>query len=153
MTDTGRLPALLILLLVAGCGGPTRTAGTRGVAARDLSVFSVAQLPKASPVQIHTVQFKGDGEAYEIGKGRDFYLLPRDQAASFTLSARIPKAGGGIAGMFIPKGALTLPGPRDVPLGAMAAGKTYELIRPDEGFDFAELLQGGGFSLVREKGK
>ena len=146
-----RCPAavLLAVLLVGGCG-PTRTAGTAGMAARDLAVFSVPALPAASPVQIRTIQFDGAGDAYKVGKGRDFYLLPGDRTASFTLKARIPGVGGTIAGVFIPKDGLTFPGPRDLPLGTLSAGKTYELIRPDE--DFGLLLLGrDGLSLAREK--
>ena len=149
MDDARRFAALLLLLFAAGCGGPTRTAGTRGVDAADLSVFSVAQLPRESPVQIRTIRFDGAGPAYKVGNGRDFYLPPRDHTASFTLEARLPKIGGGIAGLFIPKRDLTFPGPRAVPLGTLAAGKTYELIRPAE--DFADLLQSGRLALVREK--
>lgn len=153
MNDSRRLAALLILF-VAGCGGPTRTAGTRGLAAEDLSVFSIAQLPRESPVQILTIQFDGTGDEYEIGKRRDFYLVPRDHTASFTLAVRAPRMGGAmgtIAGLFMPKTALAFPGPRDVPLGTMAAGKTYELVRPAEDFD--KMLQDGQLSVVREKGK
>lgn len=144
-----RLAALLILSL-AGCGGPTRTAGTSGLAAKDLSVLSIAQLPKETHLQIRTIQFDGAGEEYEVGKRRDFYLQPSDHTASFTLTAILPDAPG-IAGWFIPKGGLTVPGPKDIPLGAMTAGKTYELATPTEGFD--KMLQGGQLSLVREKRK
>jgi hypothetical protein len=152
MIDFRPVAALLALGFLAGCGGPTRTAGTRGLAAEDLSVFSLAQLPPESPVQIRAIRFDGAGDEYEVGKrGRDFYLLPRDHTASFTLTARLPEGGGRIAGMFIPEDALTLPSPRDIPLGTLEAGKTYELVRPAE--DFAKMLQGGRLSLVREKGK
>ena len=150
MTNASPLAALLILF-VAGCG-PTRTAGTRGLAAKDLSILSVAQLPRESPVQLRTIQFGDSAEQYQIGKGRDFYLLPRDQAASVTLLARVPKGGGAmgkLAGVFLPKTALSLPGPTNIPLGPLSPGKTYELARRAE--DFAQMLQGGGFSLVREK--
>ena len=142
--------AAWLVMFLAGCGGPTRTAGTSGLAAKDLSVLSIPQLPKETHLQIRTIQFDGAGEEYKIGKRRDFYLQPRDHTASFTLAAVIPEAGG-IAGWFIPKGGLTFPGPKDIPLGAMTAGKAYELAPPAEGFE--KMLQGGGLSLVREKGK
>ena len=151
MNDPRRPAALLILLLVAGCGGPTRTAGTSGVAAKDLSVLSVPPLPAVSPVQIRTIRFDGAGDEYEVGRCRDFYLLPGDRTASFTLTARVPGAGGAVARLFIPKGRLAFPGPRDVPLGTLAGGKAYELVRPAE--DFGLLLEGGRFSVVREKVK
>src|SRR4051795_1512601 len=126
--------AVGLILFLAGCGGPTRTAGTSGGAAKDLSVLSIAQLPKETHLQIHSIQFDGAGEEYKIGSRRDFYLRPQDHTASFTLAAIIP-GGGGIAGWFIPKGGLTIPGPKDIPLGAMTAGKTYELAPPAEGFE------------------
>jgi hypothetical protein len=152
MTTT-RLFAALLILFVVGCG-PTRTAGTRGVAAKDLSVLSIAQLPRESPVQLRTIQFGDAGEQYKIGKGRDFYLLPRDQTASVTLLARVPKGGGAmgkLAGVLLPNGALTIPGPTNIPLGPLSPGKTYELAGSAE--DFAGMLQNGGLSLVREKTK
>jgi hypothetical protein len=46
---------------------------------------------------------------------------------------------------------LTLPPIKDVPLGLLTAGKSYELAHPAEGFD--TILQSGQLSLVREKGK
>jgi hypothetical protein len=146
----GHLAAWLILFL-AGCGGPTHTAGTSGLGAKNLSVLSIPQLPKESPVQVRTIQFDGAGDEYEIGQGRDFYLLPRDHTASFTFTAELPDMGGaGLAGWFIPK-KVNIPGPRQIPLGTMTAGKTYELALPTEGLD--DLLQSGELSLVREKGK
>ena len=152
MTDVRRLaPLLIILLAAAGCGGPTRTAGTAGLAAKDLSVVSVPGLPRASPVQIRTVRFDGTDEEYDVGKGRDFYLLPGDRAASFTLLVRPPGASGAIASKFIPNGGWNIHGPRNVPLGTLSAGKSYELVRPVEGF--GQLLQGNRFSLLREKQK
>src|SRR4051794_7515571 len=104
------LTALLLLSLAAGCGGPTRTAGTSGLAARDLSVLSIAQPPDEVHLKIHSIQFDGGGDKYEIGKHRDFYLLPRDHTASFTLVPSLPSVGG-LAGLLMPKGDLTLPGP------------------------------------------
>jgi hypothetical protein len=147
----GHLAAWLILFL-AGCGGPTHTAGTSGHAAKDLSVLSIPQLPKEAHVQIHTIQFDGAGDQYEIGKSRDFYLLPRDHTASLTFTAELPDMGGaaGLAGWFIPK-KVNIPGPGQIPLGTMTAGKTYELALPTEGMD--DLLQSGELSLVREKKK
>jgi len=147
-----RLSVILILFL-AGCGGPTHTSGTSGLAAQQLSVLSITQLPEEAPIQIQKVQFDGAGDQYEIGKSRDFYLLPREHTASFTLTASIPKEIGGMggaAGWFMPK-KVTLPPVKDVPLGLLTAGKTYELAHPAEGFD--TMLQSGQLSLVREKGK
>ncbi|MDB5326048.1 MAG: hypothetical protein JWM57_1617 [Phycisphaerales bacterium] len=143
-----------MILLLAGCGmvgcGPTHTAGTRGTAAKDLSILSIPQLPAVVPLRIETIQFDGAGEAYQVGKSRDFYLLPRDHTASFTFKAIIPGEAG-IPGWLVPQGALTFPGPKDIPLGEMTAGKTYELAFPQEGFD--KLMETGRLSLVREKGK
>jgi hypothetical protein len=142
-----------LILLLVGCGGPTHTAGTSGLAAKDLSVLSVMQLPEEAPIQIRTIQFDDAGDEYEIGKSRDFYLLPRDHTASFTLTASVPKEVGGMGGMagwFMPK-KVNLPAIRNVPLGALTAGKTYELAHPAEGFD--KMLENGQLSLVREKGK
>jgi hypothetical protein len=144
--------AAWLILFLAGCSGPTHTAGTSGRDAKELSVLSVVQLPEESPIQIRTIQFDGTGDEYEIGKSRDFYLLPRDHTASFTLTASVPKdigGMGGAAGWFMPK-KVNLPVIKDVPLGALSAGKTYELAHPAEGFD--KMLQSGGLSLVREKG-
>ena len=143
-----RLAALLILLL-AGCG-PTRTAGTSGLAAKDLAVLSIAQLPEETHLRIQTIQFDGAGDKYEIGNSHDFYLLPRDHTASFTLTAVVPSESG-VLGWLVPKDALTIPGPKDIPLGALTAGKIYELAPPAEGFD--KMLQSGELSLVREKQK
>jgi hypothetical protein len=142
------LLAAVLVVLFAGCG-PTRTAGTNGVAAKDLAVLSVPQLPKEAHVQIHTIQFDGSGEEYKIGKARDFYLLPRDHTASFTFKASVPDVG--MLGWLIPKDALIVAGPGNIPLGALAAGKTYELAAPTEGFD--KMLESGQLSLVREKAK
>jgi hypothetical protein len=50
----------------------------------------------------------------------------------------------------IPK-SVVLPGPRNIPLGALTAGKTYELALPTEGLD--KLIQSDQLSLVREKVK
>ncbi|HEY7120672.1 MAG TPA: hypothetical protein VH475_29075 [Tepidisphaeraceae bacterium] len=136
-----------LILLLVGCG-PTRTSGTSGLAAGELALFSIAQLPKESPLQIHTIQFDGGGEEYEVGEGRDFYLMPRDHTASFTLEAIVPKEAG-LLGSLVPKDARIIPGPRNIPLGAMSAGKAYELAPPAQGFD--KLLETGQFSLVREK--
>ena len=141
-----RLPALLVVFL-AGCGGPTHTAGTSGMAAKDLAVLSVPQLPAEYHVRIQTIQFDDAGDEYDIGKGRDFYLLPREHTASFTVSAVVP----GVGGMFVPNDALTLPGPKHIPLGTLSAGKSYELWTPAQGFD--RMLESGDFGLVREKGK
>ena len=78
---------------VGGGCGPARTAGTRGVAARDLAIVSIPQFPDESLVLLDTVRFnhgdakddKGDDkpggdktgdETYAVGRGKDFYLLP-----------------------------------------------------------------------------
>ena len=90
-THSRCLTAMLIVFLT-GCG-PTHTAGTSGMAAKDLAVLSVAQLPKEAHVQIHTIQFDGAGQEYEIGKSHDFYLLPSEHTASFTLHCQGPRYG------------------------------------------------------------
>ena len=154
-----RLPAasliVLPIILLVGCSGPTRTAGTSGVAAKDLSVLSISQLPEEAHIEIKSVQFDGKGDAYKIDKSRDFYLTPGDHTASFTLVARVPKMEGmaGLASWLIPKNAVTIPSPTEVPLGAVAAGKSYQLSPPTlESFD--KLLQdGGSLSLMQEKSK
>jgi hypothetical protein len=139
-----------LILLLVGCGGPTRTSGTSGLAAGELAVLSIPQLPKESHLQIHTIQFDGAGDEYKVGDGRDFYLLPRDHTASFTLEAIVPKEVG-FLGSLLPKDATIIPGPRNIPLGAMSAGKAYELAPPAQGFD--KILETGQLSLVREKEK
>jgi len=139
------LAASLIVLLI-GCG-PTHTPGTRGAAAKDLAILSIAQLPDVVHVQIHSVQFDDQGDQFSIGNGRDFYLTPGKHTASFTFIGRVP----GPAGLFVPKDALTFKGPIAVPLGAFAAGKEYELAPTVDGFD--KLMQQGELSLVREKEK
>ena len=149
------LAALLIVaLVVVGCG-PTRTAGTGGVAKQDLAVLSIPQLPAETYVQIGAVQFDDAGEPYKIGKGRDFYLRPGDDhTATFTFTAKVPSLPPPL-GWFMPKGTggdIDIPGPKALPLGAFAAGKTYELAAPTlESFD--RLLDGGQLSLVRVKTK
>jgi hypothetical protein len=143
------LPALLSLAFIAGCTSPTHTAGTTGLAVKDLSTLAIPQLPKDAHLQIHTIQFDGDGEEYKIGKGREFYLKPSDHTASFTFKASIPNVSG-VPGWLMPKGDVTLPGPKNVPLGALMPGKTYELAAPN---DFDKMLQTGELSMVREKGK
>jgi hypothetical protein len=136
-----------MITLLVGCG-PTYTAGTKGVAAKDLAVLSIPQLPGEAHVQIKEVQFDGAGDQYTIGNSRDFYLLPGDHSAAFTLVAHVP----GIEGMFIPSSALTIRTPKAIPLGTFAASKTYELAPPTaESFD--QLLDEGHLSLVREKAK
>lgn len=139
-----------LIALLSGCGGPTHTAGTKGLASRDLAVLSIPQLPKQSPLQIHTIRFDDAGEEFKVGGGRDFYLLPNGHTASFTLKAIVPKELG-FLGSMLPKDSMTLPGPSGIPLGTMSAGKTYELVPPTQGFD--KLLANGEFSLVREKTK
>lgn len=151
------LPPLLLLLplvpLLVGCGGPTHTAGTRGVAASNLAVLTVPQLPGESPVQIESIRFDGADEAHAVGKGgRDFYLTPGDDhTATFTLIARPPRVSG-VGGWFGPKvPPMRIPVPTALPLGALTAGKRYELMTGTDGFD--QSLQSGRMSLVREKPK
>jgi hypothetical protein len=149
------LPALLMLLAVGGGCGPTRTTGTSGMAAKDLAVLSIAQLPHDAHVQIEAIQFDDAGESYEIGKGRDFYLKPGDHTANFNFIATVPKIEGmpTLVGWIIPAGkSFNIPGPKKVPLGAVTAGKTYELAPPSAD-SFDKLLQTGQLSLVREKAK
>lgn len=145
-----RMFAAGLILLLVGCGGPTRTAGTKGLASRELAVLSIPQLPKEFLLQIRTIQFDGAGEEYKIGGGRDFYLLPQHHTASFTLEAIVPKEVGFLDSM-LPKEMRIIPGPRELPMGAMSAGKTYELAPPTQGFD--KLMASGELSLVREKAK
>lgn len=157
-----RIVGLFVVSVAVGCSGPTRTAGTNGVAKKDLAVLSIDQLPPEAHVQIDTIQFDDAGEAYKIGKaGRDFYLLPKTEGsghtASFDFVAHMPspESAGAPAwvGWMIPKEAKTIhiPGPKGVPLGAVAAGKTYELATPTPENFQKLLLEGGGLSLVREK--
>ena len=141
-------PVLLgLLLLLIGCG-PTRTAGTSGLSRHDLAVLTVPQLPNETHLRIETIRFDDSGDAYPIGHGRDFYLLPRDHTAAFTLKVVIDEAG--FFGRFVPKDALTFPVP-PLPLGPMSAGRAYELAVPTDGF--GQLLQTGQRSPVREKKK
>jgi len=149
-----RLAALLVLLVggaAGGCGGPTRTAGTAGVPAEELAVLSVPQLPDEAHVRIRTIRFDDSGDAYDVGGGRDFYVLPGGRTAALTFVARTPTPPG-VAGWFVPSRKLTLPPVTNVPLGTMTAGKTYELAAPSLE-TFEQLLDGGGLSLVREKVK
>jgi len=147
------LAVVLVASLLVGCG-PTRTAGTGGVAARELAVLSIGQLPAETHVQIGTVQFDSADEPYKIGKGRDFYLRPGDaHTATFTFIAKVPGLPGPL-GWLVPGGKggdITIPGPKAVPLGPVAAGKAYELAPTMESFD--RMLQDGRMSLVREKVK
>lgn len=137
------------ITFLAGCGGPTHTAGTKGMAVNELSVLSIPQLPTEAHLRIHTIQFDGQGEHYEVGKHRDFYLAPSSHTASFTLLATLPNVGGPM-GWWVPK-TMTLPGPMEIPLGTLAAEKTYELALPTEGFD--KLMETGELAFVREKTK
>jgi hypothetical protein len=89
------------------------------------------------------VQFNGAGDRYEIGKGRDFYLWPGEHTGAFSFSVHVP----GVGGWFVPRSALTIPGPSGVPPGTVAAGKTNEISLSAESFD--TLLQEGRLSLVR----
>jgi hypothetical protein len=140
--------ALLIVTLTGCHSGPTRTAGTSDVPTKDLAVLSIPQLPDVAGIKIHAIQFDNQGDEYSIGKSRDFYLLPGNHKVSFTLMAPTPPGPGG---WFVPTSALTFPGPKGVPLGAVAGGKTYELAPDIESFE--KLPDEGRFSLVREKAK
>ena len=148
------LLAAALCLITGGCG-PTRTAGTSGMAAKDLAVLSIPQLPEEAHVQIETIRFDNAGEKYEIGKGREFYLLPGNHTADFKLVARMPEVEGlpTLVKALIPSGkTFSIPGPGKLPLGAVSAGKTYELAPPGAE-SFETLLQDGKVSLVREKAK
>ena len=153
--NTRHLPALLIAIgLLVGCGGPTHTSGTKGFAAKELAVLSIPQLPSEAHVQIHSVQFDGAGDKYGISGGRDFYLPPGAHTGTFTLTAHLPKVSGPL-GLLMPKGGITIPGPKDLPLGLVTAGKEYELAPNLDSFDPDKLADGGagGLTLVREKEK
>jgi hypothetical protein len=134
------------LLLVVGCG-PTYTTGTGGKSAKELAVLSIAQLPSDLPVQIKSVQFDGGGDQYDIGEGRDFYLLPGDHTAAFSFVAHV----SGPLGMLLPNGSTVIAGPGGIPLGSFTAGKEYELAPTTDGFD--KMMESGEMSLVREKTK
>ena len=144
---------------VGGGCGPTRTAGTRGVAARDLAIVSIPQFPDESPVKLDTVRFNhGDrmgDETYAVGRGKDFYLLPGRVTAGFDLVGQIPDASGMPRWVrwTIPNGGrIKIPGPRDVPLGVVSAGKRYELTLPSAE-QFNEFFEQGTVSLLHEKEK
>jgi hypothetical protein len=142
------LAGLLIALsasLVIGCG-PTRTAGTIGLPSKDLAVLSISPLPPDLYFHIPSVQFDGQGAWYEIKNSRDFYLTTGDHTGSFTFAAK----ASGIAGWFTP--ANTTSGLKDVPLGAVAAGKAYDLAIPTvESAD--KIRQMGAMPLAREKAR
>jgi hypothetical protein len=147
------LLVLLAVFVVGGGCGPTRTAGTSGMAAKDLAVLSITQLPDDAHVRIDAIQFDEAGETYEIGKSRDFYLRPGNHTANFNFVARMPEVEGmpALVGWLIPAGkSVSIPGPKKVPLGVVAAGKAYELAPPTSD-SFDKLLQDGEVSLVREK--
>jgi len=149
---------------VGGGCGPTRTAGTRGVAARDLAIVSIPQFPDESPVKLDTVRFNhgdakndntGGDEAYAVGRGKDFYLLPGRVTAGFDLVGQIPDASDMPRWVrwTIPNGGkIKIPGPRHLPLGIVAAGKRYELALPSAE-QFNEFFEQGTVSLLREKEK
>jgi hypothetical protein len=142
--------------LVSGGCGPTRTAGTGGVGAKQLAVLSIPQLPDAAHVKIDTIRFNDEGEAYPLGKGRDFYLRPGDHTAGFDLVARVPDVDGVPKWLkwVIPGGkkSIRIPGPKGIPLGAVTAGKRYEIALPS--FDSLDtFLKDRSVSLVREKAK
>jgi hypothetical protein len=138
--------SLVVAFLLGGCG-PTRTAGTSGKSEKELAVLSIAQLPSDLPVEIKTVQFDGAGEQYDVGGGRDFYLLPGDHTAAFSFVAHV----SGALGFLLPKGSTTFAGPGGIPLGSFIAGKAYELAPTTDGFD--KMMASGDLSLVREKTK
>ena len=164
VSQTRHVAVLLVILVaggagVVGCSGPTRTAGTGSMAAKELAVLSIPQLPQEAHVQIDAIQFDDADDKYEIKKGRDFYLKPGDHTASFNFVAKVPKIEGApmLVGWLIPSGkSISIPGPQKVPLGSVAAGKAYELAPPTpESLDkLMETMQNGGglsLSLVREK--
>ena len=161
--QTRVVAVLLVLLTGIGCSGPTRTAGTGRMSAKNLAVLSIPQLPDDVHVQLESIQFDDASDSYDVGKkGRDFYLKPGDHTASFNFVAHVPKIEGMpmLVGWMIPSGKpIPIPGPKNVPLGAVSAGKFYELAPPTPE-SFQNLLQnlqdgGGGaqLSLVREKAK
>jgi len=153
---------------VGGGCGPTRTAGTRGVAARDRAIVSIPQFPDESLVLLDTVRFnygdtkddktmgdKGGDETYAIGRGKDFYLLPGSVTAGFDLVGQIPDASGmprWVRWTIPNEGKIKIPGPRKLPLGIVAAGKRYELALPSAE-QFNEWFEQGSVSLLHEKGK
>ena len=88
------------------------------MATKDLAVLSIPQLPEVAHIKIHTIKFDGEGDEFAVKKGRDFYLTPGKHTASFTFVAPAPP---GVGGWFVPNSALTFPGPKGIPLGAVSA--------------------------------
>jgi hypothetical protein len=141
-----RWTLLILIVLLVGCG-PTHTAGTKGKSAKELAVLSIDQLDAIPGMEIQSIRFDDHEDAYKVGDGREFYLLPGEHTASFDFKVEVK----GPPGWFIPSKALTVPGPKGVPLGVMSAGKMYEMNGLVEGFE--HLVRNGEFNLIREKPK
>lgn len=116
-----RITLPLLLLLLVGCG-PTRTAGTKGVAAKDLAVLTIKQHNAIPGFHINKVTFD-DGDTFDIDGDRDFYLTPGQHkvAVGYGPCVHGPHAWFSPMGdwaMYTPKGAAT---------GELRAGRAYAL--------------------------
>jgi hypothetical protein len=140
---------LLVLLLPAlslavGCAGPTRTAGTKGIAANQLAVLHVTRQYDVPLVRVSAVRFDDAGDKYKIDDdGRDFYLTPGVHHVGLDLTAKIESPI-----KWLSFGEHQFEGPPGLSTGDLQPGKTYEL----RGIaDTVQGLVGGGdMAITRE---
>jgi hypothetical protein len=118
------LSAIVFTLAAAGAVGcgPTRTAGTQGVAADKLAVLHITPKLDVPVLQLSAIGFD-DGEMYKLdGKDRDFFLTPGVHRVDIDLVAKVESP---IKGFSIPEAKIQAP--KGLTTGDLQPGKKYEL--------------------------
>ena len=136
------LPVIALhLALAIGCG-PTRTAGTQGIAPEKLAILHVTQTYDVPTLQLTAIQFDYH-DKYKIEGDRDFYLTPGVHPVAIDLTAKIESPIPWLS-MGEPK----IDGPKGLTTGDLKPGKTYEL-RGLAG-SLQGMVTGGDMAITRE---
>jgi hypothetical protein len=120
------LALIAFVVLVAGCASPTRTAGTEGLARKEVALLHVPQHNKVRGLlreRVHVRWLVIDGDEYDIDGDRDFYLAP----GPHTLEVEYLRCVHGWEKFWVPLAEFTLFPPRGTVDAAVRAGGEYTL--------------------------